>query len=166
MSRKLTIQEKEEIRVLYRMGGTSYDKLAIQFGTSKSTVKRTIEAKKLKMAPPPKQEPEQEQSLLRTLDFLSDPIQFRLRKFHEVSMSIDLVESRGNNPVQLHRLQMEIHDQITDKIREQNGGADIDNEDELLLMIQQAVMGMPPKMKEKLMGTLTEDYSNVIPMES
>tara|TARA_R110000751_G_scaffold209341_1_gene313201 strand:+ start:98 stop:607 length:510 start_codon:yes stop_codon:yes gene_type:complete len=168
LSKKLTIQEKEEIRVLYRIGdGWSYDKLAIKFDCSKSTIKRIIKAVEIKIAPTQKAQKEepQNQELLRSMDFLTDPIQFRIRKFHEISMSIDLVESRGNNPVQLHRLQLDIHDQITEKVREQNGGADIDNEDELLLMIQQAVFGMPPNMKEKLLETLSDDYSNVIPME-
>jgi len=160
MSRRLSPQAKEECRVLYRSGDYSYRDLAEKFDVSKTTIMRTIKAESIKFAPPPPKISEDIEP--RVMSFTSDPIQFRIQKFHEVSCSIDLVETRGNNAVQLHKLQIELHDQIADRIREQNGGSDIDDEAELLLMIQQAVIGMPPRMKEKLLETLSDDYSNIV----
>jgi hypothetical protein len=167
MSRKLTIEQEEEIRVLYRTGDYTMDALAAKFDTSKSSISRTvnrakIDPPKIKMAPPPKEDPSPQVS---TLDFTYDPIQFRIQKFQEIALSILNVENRGNNPATLHKLQIELHDQITEKIREQNGGADIENEEELLLVIQQAVIGLPPLLKDRLIETLSEDYGNVVPLE-
>ena len=164
MSKKLTIEEKEEIRVLYRTGEWSMGKLGEKFGCSKMTIKRTIDATQIKIAPPPKEEPSPEPSS-RVMPFTYDPIQFRIQKFQEISLSIDNMEQRGTNPAQLHKLQIDLHDQITERIREQNGGANIENEEELLLVIQQAVIGLPPILREQLLETLSDDYSNIIPME-
>ena len=164
MSKKLTIEEKEEIRVLYRTGEWSMGKLGEKFGCSKMTIKRTIDATQIKIAPPPKEEPPPEPSP-RVMPFTYDPIQFRIQKFQEISLSIDNMEQRGTNPAQLHKLQIDLHDQITERIREQNGGANIENEEELLLVIQQAVIGLPPILREQLLETLSDDYSNIIPLE-
>jgi hypothetical protein len=32
-------------------------------------------------------------------------------------------------------------------------------------VIQQAVIGLPPILREQLLETLSDDYSNIIPME-
>jgi len=166
MSKKLTIEEIEEIRVLYRTGEWSYSELGEKFGCSKVTIMRKVKGDppQVKIAPPPKEEPPPEPSP-RVMPFTYDPIQFRIQKFQEISLSIDNMEQRGTNPAQLHKLQIELHDQITDRIREQNGGANIENEEELLLVIQQAVIGLPPILREQLLETLSDDYSNIIPLE-
>jgi transposase-like protein len=111
MSKRLTTEEKEEIRVLYRSGEWSMDKLAKKFGCGKSTIKRTIDAPKIKIAPPPKEEPPPEPSS-RVMPFTYDPIQFRIQKFQEISLSIDNMEQRGTNPAQLHKLQIDLHERM------------------------------------------------------
>ena len=166
--RKLTIEEKEEIRVLYRTGEWSYDKLAVRFETSKSTIKRTVKAEQIRIAPPPKKTIEvkpPQQPNLPELPFISDPIEFRIKKMADIELSIGNMDIRGANTASMHKLQIEIHDQIT-QMRKDLIGVEVADEEELFRIIEQAVIGLPPYLKERLGGLVNGDFDNVVTIGS
>lgn len=168
--KKLSPQEEEEIRVLYRMGGWSYDKLAVKFGSSKSTIKRVI-----KRGTPPKkapiqivrEEPQRETtSPLETLEsFTADPILFRIQKLQEITMDTQALAVRGVNPAALYKLQIELHDQITQMRREAGELQGEENEEQLLMMVEQAVMSMSPIQRESILSLLGDEFDNVVGMK-
>ena len=164
---KLTLRDQEEIRTLYRMDkkAWSYSKLAQKYDVTKTTIMRVIKdaAKK-----PPiqivREEPRREiPSPVQTLeDFTSDPILFRIQKLQEITIDTNSLATRGVNPAALYKLQIELHDQITQMRREAGELQGEENEQQLLMMVEQAIMSMSPIQRESILSLMGNEFDNVV----
>ena len=65
----------------------------------------------------------------------------------------------------LHRLHLQVHDELTQMKKEQDELDEITNPEELLHTIAVAAAGLPPLLKQKLQSLIDNDFTNVIPLK-
>ena len=166
MGKKLTTEEKQQIRRLYSEGYT-YRDLAKQYGCSHPTIMRVVknDIKIVKgpdpLPPPPPPPPRPN---VTELAFISDPIQFRIQKLTEIFMDLDACrDARSMGPLTgLHKLQIDLHDQIT-ALKKAAGEIDDDlNPQEMILQFEQAFLSLPPLVKDQLIDLFVADTSNIV----
>jgi len=160
----LTYEQEVQIRLLYAQGGHSYRSLAKAFGVSKSKIDAVIKNPEPKpqtieivRAP----EPERPSPLESLQDFTADPILFRIQKLTQIEMDIGNLSARGTNPASLYKIQIDLHDQITEMRRAAGDIQGEEDEQQLLMMIEQAVIAMSPVQREGILRLLGE-YDNVV----
>ena len=62
----------------------------------------------------------------------------------------------------LHKLQLELHDQIT-ALKKAAGEIDEDlNPDEMIIQFEQAFLSLPPLVKDQLIDLFTAETSNIV----
>jgi hypothetical protein len=171
---KLTPEQKIKIRTLYETGNYSERKLVEMFNSSKGTIGRIIKgpAPKMRLAPNPQIDYSQQpipQTDLSVIEFPTDPLSFRENKFKEISVDLEICRSTSvmGSIGSLHKLQIDIHDQWVALNAKIHGMEQDINEDDLLMMIEQAFIGMPPSMREKLFDSLANLHgSNIVPISA
>ena len=159
----LTFEQECQIRLLYAQGGHSLRSLAKDFGVSKSKIDSVLKSPppqpKVQIVQPPPPSP---QSPVQALEgFTSDPIIFRIQKLTQIEMDIGNLSHRGTNPASLYKLQIDIHDQITELRRAAGEIQGEESEEQLLLMMEQAILSMSPIQRESILRLLGE-YDNVV----
>lgn len=167
MPKKLTNDEKQKIRRLHSEG-YSYRKIAAQFGTSQTSIMRIVKndikvAKNPPLPPLPEPTPPPRPNVTE-LTFIADPIQFRIQKLTEIFLDLDACrDARSMGPLTgLHKLQLDLHDQIT-ALKKAAGEIDDDlNPQEMILQFEQAFLSLPPLVKDQLIDLFTADTSNVV----
>lgn len=177
----LSPTERNRIATLYNEGGETYRSLAKQFGVSYSTVYRIIKELNVKESskgiiegcesppteptePPPSTEPPTEPPK----EYIEDPIAFRRSKLCEIAGDIMSTRLRGSVQVlpSLHRLHLQVHDELTQMKEEREELDSVMNPEELLHTIAIAAAGLPPILKDKLQELITNDFTNVIPFQA
>tara|TARA_R110000868_G_scaffold177653_1_gene416601 strand:+ start:212 stop:463 length:252 start_codon:yes stop_codon:yes gene_type:complete len=79
-------------------------------------------------------------------------------------MDIENLSARGTNPATLYKLQIELHDQVTAMRKALGEIQGEESEEQLLMMLEQAVISLSPIQRESLLGLLGDDIDNVIPI--
>ena len=149
----LSPNERKQVAELYKQGGESYRTLADRFGVSRSTIKRIVHKSK-----------EQPTETVEPIEYIADPIEFRRAKLTEINGDIMSTRIRGSVQVlpALHRLHLQVHDELTTMKHERDQLDTITNPDELLQTIAIAVQGLPPLLRDQLIDTLNTNFENVI----
>ena len=155
----LKIEQRHEIVRLYKQGGTTYQKLADQFGVSKQTVYRILNNlnKKVNTAAPKKN-----QAVKNTGGLIEDPIEFRRKKLIEIQDDIITMRERGSAHAlpALHRLHVTLHEEYI-TLRDEMTGDEIINPDELIHNIAHAVKNLPPILKDRLIDLLDDKITTI-----
>jgi len=151
---QLSPDEQSEIKKKYASGEYTYTSLAEQYKTSTTSIYRAIKDKNTKTSPQQKdtENPPQTPQPISTNDTLA----FRQQKLAEIASDILSVRDRGSVHVlpQLHRLHIQVHDElqaIKKEIEEIDG---ISDPDEMLHTIAMAVQSLPPVLRDRLSGML------------
>ena len=166
MPKKLTNDERQEIKRLHSEG-YSYRDLAKRFGSSPPTIMRIVknDMKIIKGPPPlPDPDPLPPRPIVTELHYISDPILFRIQKLKEIFLDLDACrDARSMGPLTgLHKLQLDLHDQIT-ALKKAAGEIDEDlNPDEMIIQFEQAFLSLPPLVKDQLIDLFTAETSNVV----
>ena len=164
-SKKLTYEQKVQIRLLYKQGGYSLRELGKKFNVSKSLIDMVVkndpaddrpQIQIVKSDPP--------RIHVDELNYISDPILFRIQKLKEIFLDLDACrDARSMGPLTgLHKLQLDLHDQIT-ALKKAAGEIDEDlNPDEMIIQFEQAFLSLPPLVKDQLIDLFTAETSNVV----
>ena len=166
--KSLTFDQQIQIKMLYQLGGHSLRSLALEFGVSKDTISNALKSSNT----PPQQRieivqpttPAPQKSPLDVLSFEPNPIRFRVIKITQIEMDIENLSARGTNPATLYKLQIELHDQVTAMRKALGEIQGEESEEQLLMMLEQAVISLSPIQRESLLGLLGDDIDNVIPI--
>ena len=163
----LSPAERIEIKRLYDTGEYSYRSLGEKFGVSYSTIQRIVKDLNTKKTARGVIEDDSEKTNSRGNDFIVDPIDFRKSKLIEINGDIMSTRMRGSVQVlpALHRLHLQVHDELTQMKKEQDELDEITNPEELLHTIAVAAAGLPPLLKQKLQSLIDNDFTNVIPLK-
>jgi hypothetical protein len=151
---QLSPDEQSEIKKKYASGEYTYTSLAAEYKTSTTSIYRAIKDKNSKVSPQQKEteNPPQTPEPIAS----SDALAFRQQKLAEIASDILSVRDRGSVHVlpQLHRLHIQVHDElqaIKKEIEEIDG---ISDPDEMLHTIAMAVQSLPPVLRDRLSGML------------
>ena len=151
---QLSPDEQSEIKKKYASGDYTYIALAEEYKTSTTSIYRAIKDKNSKVSPQQKEteNPPQTPEPIAS----SDALAFRQQKLAEIASDILSVRDRGSVHVlpQLHRLHIQVHDElqaIKKEIEEIDG---ISDPDEMLHTIAMAVQSLPPVLRDRLSGML------------
>ena len=134
---------------------------------SYSTIQRIVKDLNTKKTARGVIEDDSEKTNSRINDFIVDPIDFRKSKLIEINGDIMSTRMRGSVQVlpALHRLHLQVHDELTQMKKEQDELDEITNPEELLHTIAVAAAGLPPLLKQKLQSLIDNDFTNVIPLK-
>lgn len=157
--KKLSNQEKEEIRVLYRRGGISYDKLADDYGTSKSTVKRIIKADREGTTHKAEVLPPRTQKVQVISTDQPEPIDFLLQKLNSLQVSIDQSNEMGvmGALAGLHKLHKETYNEYQAELKKQQGTKSIENPEELVEVFMRNYQMLPVYLKDIIKTRIEEE---------
>ena len=125
--------------------------LAQKTGYSKKTIYLTL--KQFKTQPPPPPTP----PITTTPTAVPlDPLQFRLEKIASIREDMQSVRARGSVHVlpPLHRLEIDLHDQVV-AIRDKQADMKTMDNEELLQTIVTTISQLPPLLRHRLEDSLT-----------
>ena len=150
-------EEKNKIWYLASKEKLTGLQISKRLGISKSTVYRIIAEKKKGQASAVAS------AVARSID--SNPLQYRLNKIESIKSDIEAARARGSVHVlpSLHKLEIELHDQITSLKKEDDEFNNELSADECIATIIAAASKLPPILKDRLFVELSKiDQPNII----
>ena len=161
-SKILSAEERRRVWELHVNQNQNGLQLAKTFGVSKSAIYRILDG--FKKEPPRARSTIPIPAAVKSGEFEKDPLRFRINKLLEVQS--DLQESRERGSVHvltnMHRFQLNLHDEITKITAEPADAADDMSADEIMHTIISTAAGLPPLLRQQLRAQLENIHTGKV----
>ena len=163
--------ERELAKTLYTRHGQSGIKIAELMGCSKHTIYRIVKGlKRGEQTPIPQSIIDQlskDTELRETKHAASwtlPPLEFRLAKMREIETDIELTRARGSVNVlpQLHKLHLAVYEDMQQLKEELSELADNQTPEQLLTIIIETIMSLPPTLRHQILTTMEDMESGKV----